>query len=323
MFDTVFDRLGEGRAVGIFPEGGSHDRTQFLELKAGVAIMALGAAAKYEGLPVYIVPVGLTYFNGHRFRSRVFVDFGDAISISDGDNWVARYKEGGASKRGALGEVMGKVLDSLRSVTVQAEDHETLQLFWALRRLYSPSVGRMDTVEMQKLTRGFADGWDKVKDEPKVKELVARVTTYCDLLKQYGVHDYAVSKRIAEGTADDDIISSTEVFFTLVWRVLTLAGIAVAVCPSYILFLPVVVVARNISHQKQKEALAGSKVKIEGKDVVGTWKVMISFGLMPLLHIVYTLIFRFVIGESWAVLYFFFAPFVQYAALQVHWPRFV
>ena len=45
VYDAVFDRLSSGGAVGIFPEGGSHDRTELLPLKAGVAIMALGALA--------------------------------------------------------------------------------------------------------------------------------------------------------------------------------------------------------------------------------------------------------------------------------------
>jgi glycerol-3-phosphate O-acyltransferase / dihydroxyacetone phosphate acyltransferase len=32
------------------------------------------------------------------------------------------------------------------------------------------------------------------------------------------------------------------------------------------------------------EALAASVVKIEGRDVLGTWKVLISLGLAPLLY---------------------------------------
>ncbi len=36
----VFDHLLDDGCIGIFPEGGSHD---LLPLKAGVAVMALGA----------------------------------------------------------------------------------------------------------------------------------------------------------------------------------------------------------------------------------------------------------------------------------------
>jgi len=61
MYDAVWARLKEGGCVGIFPEGGSHDRTQMLPLKAGVCIMALGAMTK-NCKPVRIVPCGFNYF---------------------------------------------------------------------------------------------------------------------------------------------------------------------------------------------------------------------------------------------------------------------
>ena len=47
VFEAVFERLERGNAIGIFPEGGSHDRTELLPLKGYASIMALGAMAKY------------------------------------------------------------------------------------------------------------------------------------------------------------------------------------------------------------------------------------------------------------------------------------
>jgi glycerol-3-phosphate O-acyltransferase / dihydroxyacetone phosphate acyltransferase len=58
VFEMVYDVLGKNGTIGIFPEGGSHDQGHLIPLKAGVTIMALGAAA--QGTPVKIVPVGLT-----------------------------------------------------------------------------------------------------------------------------------------------------------------------------------------------------------------------------------------------------------------------
>ena len=75
MFDAVQRALANGQCIGIFPEGGSHDRTDLLPLKAGVAAIALGAQEKY-GVSVPIVPVGFNYFRGHRFRGRVVVEYG-------------------------------------------------------------------------------------------------------------------------------------------------------------------------------------------------------------------------------------------------------
>ena len=82
FFDSVYQHLGKGQCIGIFPEvfffllnlwillkfikfiikkkGGSHDRTRMIELKPGVAIMALGALEKY-GTKAKILPLGLNY----------------------------------------------------------------------------------------------------------------------------------------------------------------------------------------------------------------------------------------------------------------------
>ncbi len=83
VYDNVYRFLGvQGGALGIFPEGGSHDQTNFLPFKAGVAVMALGTTQKY-GVPVTIIPVGLKYFKRHRYRSKVIIEFGRSYHASE------------------------------------------------------------------------------------------------------------------------------------------------------------------------------------------------------------------------------------------------
>lgn len=66
VYNAVFDSLKTGNCIGIFPEGGSHDRTDLLPLKVGIALIAFGMAEKHN-ITVPIVPVGLNYFRyAHR-----------------------------------------------------------------------------------------------------------------------------------------------------------------------------------------------------------------------------------------------------------------
>jgi len=46
VFGAVWSRLAAGDCVGIFPEGGSHDRTELLPLKAGYVFKSLYQNAK-------------------------------------------------------------------------------------------------------------------------------------------------------------------------------------------------------------------------------------------------------------------------------------
>lgn len=106
--------------------GGSHDRTDLLPLKAGVSIMALGAMANDPNVKVKIVPVGLSYFHPHRFRSRAVVEFGTALDVPT--EFVDMFKQGGAQKREAVAEFLDLIYDSLKTVTVRAPDYDTLMV---------------------------------------------------------------------------------------------------------------------------------------------------------------------------------------------------
>jgi glycerol-3-phosphate O-acyltransferase/dihydroxyacetone phosphate acyltransferase len=158
MFNGVSETLNRGNAIGIFPEGlsnaliikgGSHDRSEFLPLKPGFAMMVLGAMKKYPGLDVKIVPVGLNYFHRDKFRSRVVVEFGDALSIDEA--LVSAYAKG--DKRAAVEQVVNDTLAALQCLTLNSGDWETLSMLQATRRLYVPSNHRMDLDESVSLTR--------------------------------------------------------------------------------------------------------------------------------------------------------------------------
>ena len=81
MYESVWSALNNDECIGVFPEGGSHDNTYLLNLKAGICIMSLGAIQKYRK-DVQIVACGLNYFGGgHKFRSRVIIEFGQPLQI--------------------------------------------------------------------------------------------------------------------------------------------------------------------------------------------------------------------------------------------------
>ena len=44
--------------------------------------MALGALEKY-GCPITLVPAGFNYYNSHKFRSKVIIEFGSPIPITE------------------------------------------------------------------------------------------------------------------------------------------------------------------------------------------------------------------------------------------------
>ena len=134
VYDAVFARLQRNGCVCIFPEGGSHDRTELLPLKPGVAIMALGSLAANPDSGLKIVPCGMNYFHAHKFRSRAVVEFGSPIEVPK--ELVDMYRKG--ERREATRQLLEIVYNGLVAVTVTSPDYDTLmvRISEASRRLF-------------------------------------------------------------------------------------------------------------------------------------------------------------------------------------------
>lgn len=319
VYKAVHDRLNAGQCIGLFPEGGSHDRTEMLPLKAGVTLMALGAMAANPDLDVKIIPCGLHYFHPHQFRSRAMIEFGRPITISS--ELVAAYKagevEGGKQvRRQACSTLLQIIYNGLRSVTVNAPSWEALQVIQAARRLYTaqPTLelnedqeGDMITSDDQmdangqvltmhrklELTRRFAEGYIKMMDHPEVKRISEQVLEYNRKLKYHGLRDHQVasvaSQLLQPGTQSMDLSQYySHAAKTFAMRLLKLVALALVALPGVVLNLPTAIVADYISAQKAREALKASSVKIAAKDVLATWKLMVALVLVPSLFFMYS-----------------------------------
>ncbi len=161
IFEKVLDRLAMGGVFGIFPEGGSHDRTDLLPLKVGVALIAYSALER-DGISVPIVPVGLNYFRTHRWRGKCLVEYGNPVYIQPGS--LKEFQKGGASKRAVCSDLLDRIKESMRSVIVTMPDYDSLQVVHTARRLYQRNSEAIDGKEKQDLLRRFAVGYRVLLD---------------------------------------------------------------------------------------------------------------------------------------------------------------
>ena len=92
--------------------------------------MALGAMSNNPTLEVTIVPVGLSYFHPHRFRSRAVIEFGTPMTIPS--ELVELFRTGGEKKREACGKLMDMIYDGLKTVTLRTPDYDTLMVSLAV-----------------------------------------------------------------------------------------------------------------------------------------------------------------------------------------------
>ncbi|CAG8769313.1 19316_t:CDS:2, partial [Racocetra persica] len=278
VYNVVFERLNAGQCIGIFPEGGSHDRTEILPLKAGVTIMALGAIAANPSLNLKIMPCGLNYFHAHSFRSRAVIEFGAPISINP--ELVEKYKQGGSSKREACTKLLETIYNGLRAVTVNTPDYDTLMFIQAGRRLYKPAHRKLQISQIVELNRRFIAGYEHFKDEPRVQDIRQRIMAYNQLLKYYGLKDHQVNKSAIGGPRAAGLLLYRIILLTT-WK-----------------------------------AVRGSSVKIAGRDVLATWKLLVALVVTPLLYSFYTFIVVLVsFRKRWILKWKVFAPIVTFCTL--------
>mmetsp|Transcript_11039 Transcript_11039/g.16907 ORF Transcript_11039/g.16907 Transcript_11039/m.16907 type:complete len:659 (+) Transcript_11039:72-2048(+) len=323
VYGKVLETLAAKGAIGIFPEGGSHDRTDILPLKVGVALIAYSALEK-DGISVPIVPVGLNYFQRNRFRGRAVVEYGEPVYIDP--STLSAYQGGGLEKRRVCNELLQKIEDAMKSVLVTAPDYESLQLIYTARRLWQRK--ELLVSEKQDLSRRFAEGYKQLllqvngKPPKEWSDLNDRIVAYQHELTELGIRDYQVpglDSEKSEIKSVDDLDGDTFLReMRLPYQIFhVLFLMFMAAIPSVFLNLPVGLVARIYAEKRRKKALANSKVKIKAEDVLMTEKILICIVLVPTLWVVYALLLKFFTnldGPAIALL-FFCMPLFSYMSI--------
>lgn len=190
-FAALFDVLAGGGAMGIFPEGLSHDDSQLAQLRTGPARLSLGALERQPSKPVRIVPCGFYYTNPKRFRSSVLIQFGEPIEV--GEERLAHWKE---DERGAVRALTDDLEMAIRALTVNAEDWETAKALDAVRRLYQPP--HISLRERATLAHRFNLVYPQVAHLPEVKAILARVQAYQEWLEAMNLKDDAVRRPMSK-----------------------------------------------------------------------------------------------------------------------------
>jgi 1-acyl-sn-glycerol-3-phosphate acyltransferase len=134
-FRAILERLEQGGAVLIFPEGKSHDQPELAPLRTGPARIALQAQAEGRVRSLTILPIGLVFEQKEAPRSRVLIDVGHPIDVTQ---WMA-----------TTGETAG-----VKTLTEEID-----------RRLRDVTLNYATTDEAQQ-TRGLAKVFASLLDEP-------------------------------------------------------------------------------------------------------------------------------------------------------------
>lgn len=185
---------------------------------------------------------------------------------------------GGVKKREAVGSFLESIEVSLKGLSLQAPDFESLMVIQAVNRIYCGEQ-HLSIDASLRICRRFAYAFQEMRDKYEVQELIKELKNYNGMLKMYGVKDHQVKHTS---------ISPPKALLLLMYRIIQFFVLFTFAAPMLILGSPLLYLAHSVSKLKMIEAKAGSSVKIQGKDVVTTWKLLTSLAVIPVLWLGYS-----------------------------------
>ena len=156
-FAAAFRALEAQEAIGIFPEGETHDDSQIKRIKTGAARISLEAEARNDfRLAVRVVPVGLNYMDKTRFRSDLLINVGEPIEVK---TYEETYRKDPLT---AIKAMTKELQCRLESVIVNLEESGLKRLQHALEEIYLERV--RETAPPNEERKGIADTftWHKL-----------------------------------------------------------------------------------------------------------------------------------------------------------------
>ncbi|GJJ74996.1 glycerol-3-phosphate O-acyltransferase / dihydroxyacetone phosphate acyltransferase [Entomortierella parvispora] len=302
IYESVWNNFEDRRTVAVFPEGVSSDDYHLLDFKYGCTIMVLGYLAQHPSKTLRIIPCGLNFFNRHRFRSRFYADYGPPLTVPD--HLVEMYKVGGDSKKQACTELLQIIHAAVEGLTLNAANYDELRLIKATRRLYSTNM-KLTLPQKLELTRRFAKAYTQqqvLMQTEAMMSLKRDIMAYDKTLSHAGVRD-------SQLTANPSLLTA---LVCILPGLLLLPVLFLISLPGTLLFGPVGLLATWAAKKKGAQAMLAFQsylpvTRWPGRDVIATWKIVVSLALTPICFLTYATIMT-VLVKNHHLLEWIFSP---------------
>lgn len=216
------DLLKERKSILLFGEGDQSMQYRLRVMQKGFARIALAAQEENDWkLPLYIVPVGVQYDHFYNFRSRVLINYGEAIPVD------ASMK--GLPEREFYDTLLKKTREGLLPLMLNIESNNYQEIENYLRA----NRNKRDLLEQLKHDQQVADTWPSAKgSEPK------KSVNYAMLILGLPLHLYVWINNFAPYLLIKGLLDK---YVTREFRGSLKVGFAMVIVPLFYLIQSVVV----------------------------------------------------------------------------------
>ncbi len=283
IFQKTIDVLKNKNGLVILPEGTHGDQRKLKTLKKGIARIVFEAEeANNFTLDIKIVPVGLDWTHYRNFRSKLFVNYGEPISVSE---YYEAYKENQPRGMNLLRE---RVAMELSKYMIDIKNDEYYNMFDNIRYLYQPQmIAKMKLKHSKEANKFYAQKEiidqlnNYVESNPEeTKELSDKTAEYSKLLNKLNFRHWVPQK---------DKYSTIGIFFQFLMMLL--------LSPLYLF--------GGIVNYLPYKVPVWATTKIKDPQFVSSVRHVVSMLTFPIYYIIIGIISLFIDVEWWIKLGFF------------------
>lgn len=298
MFLAVYQKLHRNGVVALFPEGVSHDDPVQRPFKTGAARLAIGAAATSPtATPVKIIPVGIYYTAKTTFRSSAVLCYGEALTVPP-----EPLDQNDEPLHESVHALTARIEYAIEAVTLQADQHEALELIGRAERMFSAASGGMrreqELMDQFELRRRLLAGYKFFQSNHP-----ARLAQLVSLIRKYEME--LSRQHLAPESLSPSTLNPPQLLSFLLRRMLPL----ILIFPLAIYGILVHFVAYRITEPLSRSMAKGSL------DMIATIKILASAALYPLSWLLVGLIAGTWLGAPWGTVATLVAPIAGWAAM--------
>jgi len=297
IFQKTIDVLKNKNGLVLLPEGSHAGIRKLRPLKKGIFRIAFEAEEANDfKLDIKIVPVGLDWSHYSKFRSRLFVNYGEPISVSD---YYEEYKNNAPRALYLLRERLEK---ELKRYMIHIENDEFYDMIDQLRYIYLPEMIRKKGLQWNKQPDMFNAQKEIIKNletyiennPSEAADLKEKTEKYISLLEKLNLRNWVIQK------------GSFNIFGILVQLLLS------------IIFLPLYIYGSIVNYLPYKLPVILTK-KVKDPQFISSFRDVIGMLLFPIYYIILGIISHFIDVEWYYKLAFFvFSPITGLFAFQYY-----
>ncbi|MFY0624854.1 MAG: 1-acyl-sn-glycerol-3-phosphate acyltransferase [Reichenbachiella sp.] len=248
-FSACYAHLEKKKAIMLFPEGTSFHELKLRKIKTGTARIALGVEEINNfNLGVRIIPVGLYYSNPSKFRSKIYVNIGEMISV---DSYKDSFLE---DQNETVVSLTKAIRQSLEKLTIQTADKDQESLFFKIKRIYksqlTDSIDPKDKKEEFRITKEISNAIQYFNVVlPEKFESIKNKIDRCDVL----LNKFKTSA-VKIPNIENRLLSYFKVFFGLLYSIATIPFLVYGLIQNYLPFNIPYWIANSITKLKEYHA---------------------------------------------------------------------